>query len=58
MKYRLVEDSNYRLFLKEEGYGFIGQVKRADGNRRYVLPMNKGWDLTREQLEAALEKAR
>jgi hypothetical protein len=57
--YSIVEDSHYRQFLKEEGYGFIGQLQRRpkpDGTYD-VLPLNRGVELSQEQLQAALQEA-
>lgn len=62
--YTLVEDSNFRTYLKEEGYGFVARVtwthvgrKRVPGRRLPLKPMNKGVDMSPEQLQAAYDAA-
>jgi hypothetical protein len=57
--YTLVEDSNLKTYLKEEGYGFIarGVVHHVHGEKSdvkfgtKVVAMNKGCDLAQEELE-------
>ena len=62
--YTLVEDSNLHVYLKEEGYGFVARVtwihvgkKRVPERRLLLEPMNKGVDMTSEQLRAAYDAA-
>lgn len=63
--YSIVEDSHYRRWLKEEGYGFIGLVERVvrqeeDGQQAVsyrVVPKNKGVLMSEDELLAALESA-
>jgi len=57
-EYKLVTDSHYRVWLKEIGYGFIGRLEVDLHTRKATLrPMNKGFDMTEEELEAAYQKA-
>jgi len=59
-KYELIEDSHYRLFLKEEGYGYIAEVTlgRGDDPSVTIAPVNKGCDMPRGELEAAVLAAK
>lgn len=59
-KYSIVTDSHYRQFLKEEGYGFIGQIEHHRVGMQTVTsvkPMNKGCDLTTEERMEAYRQA-
>lgn len=48
MNYTIVEDSHYRQFLKEEGYGFIAEFWHNQGLQ--VRPVNKGVDMELSKL--------
>jgi hypothetical protein len=52
--YRIVEDSSYRKWLKEKGYGFIAQVTPTRGGGVELRPVNKGVDLTEDELRERL----
>jgi hypothetical protein len=43
--YSIVEDSHYRLFLKEEGYGFIAELLVNPEGEVAVRRVNKGVDM-------------
>jgi hypothetical protein len=60
--YTLVEDSNLRTYLWEEGYGFIARVTwihvgrtRVPQRKLLLEPVNKGVDMTPEQLQSAYD---
>jgi len=58
--YTLVEDSNLRAYLKEEGYGFVALIsKKVRGHEGKVvlIPQNKGCDMRPEALQAAYDAA-
>ena len=59
--YTIEEDSHYRRFIKEEGYGYIAEIELIDLGTRHAAerlkPMNKGVDMSRDDLEAARKKA-
>ena len=61
-KYSIVEDSHYRSFLKEEGYGFVAHVIHYMTPDRFpgveLTPMNKGVDMSPQELRSAFEAAR
>jgi hypothetical protein len=62
MTYTIIEDSHFRRFLKEEGYGFIARVYpyttpgKKSGAK--IMPMNKGVDMSADELEAAFNSTR
>jgi hypothetical protein len=60
-QYTIVEDSHFRRFLKEQGYGFIAEgVVRHHGQVRAgvdVRPMNKGCDMAPGDLEELWARA-
>jgi len=56
MKHTIVEDSHFRKFLKEEGYGFIAEFWMGP-NGRQVRPMNKGVDQPLDHLYDLIEEA-
>ena len=54
MKYTIEQDSHYRSFLKEEGYGYIAVLSFPSPNKGLrVRPMNKGVDMSNDGLIAA-----
>ena len=60
----LIEDSHYRIFLREEGYGFIAEVTPPKGTRLNIAagtfnlrPLNKGVDLDEDALRERVQRA-
>ena len=61
--YDTVEDSHGRLFLREDGYGYIAEICQPYPNpfgKRGPWPqfrrVNKGTDMSRDELMACLRK--
>lgn len=51
VKYTIVTDSHYRIFLKEEGFGFIAEIRRTPQDLELQLvPMNKGTEMNPDDL--------
>lgn len=60
MSYSLVSDSNLREYVKEEDYGYIARIEYfIHGQERLhtIIPMNKGVDMSKEELQAAWVEA-
>ena len=60
----LVTDSHYRIYLREEGYGFIAEATHPKDARRDIAagdfdlrPLNKGVDLDKEVLRVRVLNA-
>jgi hypothetical protein len=55
MTYTFSTDSHGRVFLKEEGYGFIAEVwEKQDGTGLAARPVNKGVDMSEDELFKAV----
>ena len=56
MRYTIVTDSHFRDFVKEEDYGFIGQIIwELEGPQ--IRPMNRGVDYSADELKRCMRFA-